>query len=109
MNSIYNNVAIQWLIRRVPDWGGWIGTNVALLVGIYSLLPARSQEAVMMVIEGNWQGITLGALVPIGAVVYAQVISFRSTTKPKEVEKVAGKSVEVSAPRKSLWDILQGK
>lgn len=109
MNSILSNVRIQWLIRRIPDWGGWIGTFVMAVVGFYGTLSPGNQEIVNHLLSGNWQSITLGALVPFIVLVYSQVISLRATAKPKQVEKVGGKPVEVTAPRKSLIDILQGK
>ena len=100
-----NNVAVQWLIRRVPDIGGW----VTFVVSIYLALPQEHKETVMAVLSGQGGGLTVSAVLGLAAFLYAQLISFRSTVKPKEVEKVGGASVEVSAPRKSLWDILQGK
>jgi hypothetical protein len=103
--SILNNVAIQWLIRRVPDWGG----QITFLVSLYLALPQEHKDTINAVLSGQGGGLTVSAVIGLGAFLYAQVISFRQTTKPKEVEKIAGTSVEVSAPRKSLWDILKGK
>lgn len=121
-----NNVAVQWLIRRVPDWGGWIGTIVMAVLGIYNAFTPAQQEVINQVFSGNWQGITLGALVPFIAVIYSQIISFRKTTQQQVVMNVDGKTVSTplkDAPvaaetvkavtpkpaRKSLVDILQGK
>lgn len=125
--GLLNNVAIQWLIRRVPDWGGWIGTILTTLFGIYAVLPAGSQEIVQMALSGNWQQITLGSLVPLLVVIYSQVISFRKTVQPQFVREVAGKTVstplsevpdrveaevKVATPtprRRTLVDVLLGK
>lgn len=122
--GILNNVAIQWLIRRVPDWGGWIGTFVTILVGIYAAIGPAGQEVVNMAVSGNWQGITLGALVPLLVTIYAQVISYRATVKAQVVTDdkqqrtltpSAAKEVEAvtklsPAPRKrTLLDVLMGK
>ena len=60
-------------------------------------------------IVGMVTGLTLGALIGFAMWVYAQIISYRQTTKPKAVEQINGKAVEVTAPRKSLFDILKGK
>lgn len=103
--SILNNVAIQWLIRRVPEWGGLIATIIAAV----ALAPPDVRDTITAVLSGQGGGQTVLAYLGLFSWLYAQVISYRSTTKPKEVEKVAGKSVEVSAPRKSLIDILKGK
>lgn len=99
------NVAFQWAVRRVPEFAGIIVT----LVTFYNSVPPQYQDIIVKVLSGQGGGLTVSALIGFGLWAYAQVISYRQTTKPKEVEKVAGKSVEVSAPRKSLWDVLTGK
>lgn len=103
--SILNNVAVQWLIRRVPEYSGII----AGIIGTITLAPPEVRETIMAVLSGQGGGQTALAYFGLLSWIYAQVISYRSTTKPKEVEKVGGVSREVSAPRKSLWDILKGK
>lgn len=105
MNSILENVAIQWLIRRVPEWGGIIVT----LVTFYNSIPPQYQAIIVAVVTGQGGGLTVGALIGFAMWLYAQFISFRQTTKPKEVAKVGGATVEVSSGRKSLIDILAGK
>lgn len=105
MNSIFNNVALQWLIRRVPEYSGIIVT----LITFYNSMPAEQRAFIDAVLTGQGGGLTIGAAIGFALWAYAQIISFRSTTKPKEVAKVGGSAVEVSAPRKSLADILKGK
>lgn len=100
-----NNVAVQWLIRRVPDWGG----TITFIVSLYLALPQEHKDTINAVLSGQGGGLTVSAVIGLGVFIYAQVISYRQTTKPKEVAKVDGTSVEVTAPRKSLWDILKGK
>ena len=102
---MFQSVAIQWLIRRVPDWGG----TIMFLASIYAALPDQHKATIGAILTGQGGGLTVSAIIGLGAFVYAQVISYRSTVKPKEVEKVAGTAVEVSAPRKSLFDVLKGK
>lgn len=127
MNSILSNVAVQWLVRRVPDWGGWIGTFAMAVVGFYSTLTPGNQEIVNSLISGNWQNITLGALLPFVVLIYSQVISFKKTVQPQVVQTIDGTTVttplkevpgelrmtvkEVTPiPRKrTLLDILLGK
>lgn len=103
--NILENVAVQWLIRRVPEWGGLIVT----VVTFYNSIPPQYQAIIVAIVSGQGGGLTVGALIGFALWAYAQVISFRQTTKPKQVEKVAGTTVEVSAGRKSLIDILKGK
>lgn len=120
-----NNVAIQWLIRRVPDWGGWIAVPLlGLLTFLSSLTPAQ-RELVTNLLQGNWEQITLGALIGFVPVVYANVISWRATVKPQAVVEENGKLVtntlapkkekEVAevvtnvSSKKSLWEILRGQ
>lgn len=103
--NILQNVAVQWAIRRVPEVAGIAVTFVTF----YNSMPPEHRQFINDVLAGQGGGLTIGAAIGFALWIYAQVVSFRQTTKPKEVEKVAGQSVEVSAPRKSLFDILKGK
>ncbi len=116
-----NNVAIQWLIRRVPDWGG----QITFLFSIYLALPQEHKDTVNAILSGQGGGLTITAVFGLLAFLYAQVISYRATVKPQAVVEENGKLVtntlapkkekEVAevvtnvSSRKSLWDILQGK
>ena len=120
-----NNVAVQWAIRRVLDYGGWVGTLGGGLVWFYMQLTPAQQRLVGGLLQGNWQDITLGSLLPFLVLVYSQVISFRATVKPQAVVEENGKLVtntlapkkekEVAdvvtnvSSRKTLLEILQGK
>ena len=92
--SILSSVALGWLGRRVLDWGGWLGTFLLTLIGIYNGLPPAAQQAIGAVIKGEWQSLTLGSLVPIAALVWSQIASFRATVKPQVVTD-EGKRVEM--------------
>lgn len=105
MNTLLENVAIQWLIRRVPEWGGII----LALVTFYNSIPPQYQAIIVAIVTGQGGGLTVGALIGFAMWAYAQIISFRQTTRPKEVEKINGTPVEVSSGRKSLVDVLTGK
>lgn len=83
--GIFTKVAFGWLMRRVLDWGGWVGTFLLGIIGLYNTLPAQAQTAVQAALSGHWQNITLGSLVPLGALVISQVMSFRATVKPQVV------------------------
>lgn len=120
-----NNVAVQWAIRRVLDYGGWIGTFVGGLLWFYSNLTPSQQSLIGGLVEGNWQDITLGSLIPFLVLVWSQIISFRATVKPQAVveengklvtntlapgkEKEVKEAVQHVSSRKSLIEILTGK
>jgi hypothetical protein len=91
------SVVVGWLGRRILDWGGWLGTFLLVVIGLYNALPATSQAAIGSAIRGDWQDITLGALIPLAGLVVSQVMSFRATVKPQVVtpdgEKVAMKEL----------------
>lgn len=85
MGSFFASVAVQWFLRRILDWGGWIGGALLAVINTYNAMPPPLQAAVVTVIEGHWQDITLGSLIPLGALVWSQVVSFRATVKPQIV------------------------
>ena len=85
MGTFLSSVALQWLLRRVLDWGGWLGTFLLGIIGFYNALPPEAQAAVAVVFSGQWQDITIGSLIPLAALVWSQVQSFRSTVKPQIV------------------------
>jgi len=123
--SVFNSVAVQWAVRRVLDYGGWIGTLGGGLLLFYTNLTPGQQSMIEGLLAGNWQDITLGSLVPFSVLVYSQIISFRATVKPQAVVEENGKLVtntlapkkekEVSdvvtnvSSHKSLIEILTGK
>ena len=84
--DIFQKAWFGWVIRRLMDWGGWIGTFATFLMGVYSLLGPRGQELVNQALSGNWQSITLGSLVPVIILVVSQVFSFKATTKDQMVQ-----------------------
>lgn len=123
--KLLQNVGVQWFIRRIPDWGGWVGSILGGLWLMYSGLTPGQQNMINGLLAGNWQDITLGSLVPFVVLVYSQIISYRKTVQPQIVQKVDGQAVSVPlkevapstvervaaapAPRKTLVDILLGK
>lgn len=120
-----NNVAVQWGLRRVLDWGGWIGTVGGGLALFYASLTPSQQNMINGLLQGNWQDITLGSLIPFLILIWSQVISFRATVKPQAIVEEDGKlvtntltpakenevkkTVEHVSSRKTLWDIIKGK
>ena len=123
--SALNNVAVQWGIRRIFDYSGWIGTFVGGAALFYAGLTPSQQAMISGLLQGNWQDITLGSLIPFLVLIYSQVISYRATVKPQAIVEENGKLVtntlspaketEVSktvqnvSSRKSLIEILLGK
>lgn len=119
-----NNVAVQWAIRRIFDYGGWVGTIAGGLAFFYAGLTPSQQALISGLLAGNWQDITLGSLVPFLVLVYSQIISFRSTVKAQAIVEENGKLVtntltpkketEVAetvrnvSSKKTLFDILRG-
>lgn len=101
--SILSSVALGWFGRRVLDWGGWLGTFLLSLIGIYNSLPPGAQEAIQAVLSGRWQDITLGAIIPLAALVWSQIASFRATVKPQVVtdegHRVETEKLEPAAQR----------
>lgn len=120
-----NNVAVQWWLRRIPDWGGWIGTVFGGLALMYAGLTPSQQAMLNGLLAGNWQDITLGSLVPLVVLIYSQIVSHRATVKPQAIveengklvtntlapakEKEVAETVKHVSSRKSLVDILTGK
>ena len=85
MGSFFASVAVQWFLRRILDWGGWLGAFLLGVINFYNALPPALQAAVVTVVEGRWQEITLGSLIPLGALIWSQIASFRATVKPQIV------------------------
>lgn len=122
---MFQSVAVQWWLRRIPDWGGWLGTLAGGLFLFYSQLSPVQQNMVNGLLQGNWQDITLGSLVPFVVLVYSQIISYRSTHKAQAIveengklvtntlspakETEVAKTVQNVSSHKSLIQILLGK
>lgn len=117
--GLLNNVAIQWLIRRIPDWGG----TITFLVSVYLALPQEHKDTIQAILTGQGGGLTVSAVLGLLAFGYAQVISFRATVKPETTVKAPdGTTVAVPThynteaveagrtkpPKKTLWEILKG-
>lgn len=103
--GILENVAIQWLIRRIPEVGGLLVT----IVTFFAAIPPEQQAVIIAILTGQGGALSVGAVIGLVMWAYAQIVSFRQTTKTKVVERVAGKPMEISSGRKSLLDILTGK
>ncbi|HEV7344252.1 MAG TPA: hypothetical protein VGN60_01280 [Devosia sp.] len=117
--NILQNVAVQWLVRRIPEFTGLI----VALVTFYNSMPAEYQATIIAIVTGQGGGLTIGALIGFGLWAFAQINSYRATVRPQTVLKtVEGTSVrvapdkpavvhrgEIIPPRRTLWDVLNGK
>lgn len=87
MGAFFASVAVKWWLRRILDWGGWLGTFLLGLIGFYNSLPPPLQAAIGTVVQGKWQDITLGSLIPLVALVWSQIQSYRATVQPQIVSR----------------------
>jgi hypothetical protein len=92
-NTLFSPAALGWWGRRLADWGGWLGTTLSAVIGIYLSLPERTREEINQALQGNWQDITLGSLVGFVVLVWSQVASFRATTAQQIVTE-DGKKID---------------
>jgi len=105
MGSFLSSIAVQWFLRRILDWGGWIGITLLGVINFYNALPPPLQAAIVTVIEGRWQDITLGSLIPLGGLIWSQIQSFRATVKPQVV--IDGQQVPMTEiPQKTVVEEL---
>lgn len=91
--NLFTGVVAGWLGRRALELGGLVGT----LAVAYINLPPGQQDAIQRVLTGRWEDVTLGAIIPLGAYIFSQVMSFRATVKDQVV--LDGQRVE---PRKDM-------
>jgi predicted flavoprotein YhiN len=104
--SILSSVALGWVGRRVLDWGGWLGTFLLTVIGLYNGLPPAAQTAVQAVLSGHWQDITLGSLIPMAALVWSQIASFRATVRAQIVTPQGAKVELDQLPPAAQQDVL---
>lgn len=83
------NVAVQWLIRRVPEWGGLI----ALIIGAIALAPPDVSGTINAILTGQGGGQSVAAWLGLLSWIYAQVNSYRATVRPQAVVEENGKIV----------------
>jgi len=116
-----NNVAVQWALRRVPEFAGIIVT----LITFYNSIPPQYQDTILKVASGQGGGLTVSAVIGLALWLYAQVVSFRATNRaqavvvedgklvtntlaPKKEKEVADVVTNVSS-KKTLLDIILGR
>lgn len=102
---MFKTAIAGWLFRRVLDWGGWIGTFAITVIGLYNALPVSSQNAIGKALQGDWQNITLGAVIPLAALIVSQVMSLRATIKPQAVNE-SGQKINLDALPKATQTIV---
>lgn len=80
--SIFGNVVVGWIGRRFLELGGLVWA----MFEIFSRLPPETQETVGLFLTGNWQSVTLGALIPGAIALIGYFTSWRSTVKDHVVQ-----------------------
>lgn len=105
---MFKSALTGWLVRRVFDWGGWLGTFALTLIGLYNALPPSSQASIGSVLKGDWQSLTLGALIPLISLIASQVFSLRSTIKPQVVNE-DGKKADLKALPKATQTVVNAQ
>lgn len=118
---MFQSVAVQWALRRVPEFAGIIVT----IVTFYNSIPPQYQDIILKVASGQGGGLTVSALIGLVLWLYAQVVSFRATNKPQAIVEDGGrlvsnplspaKATEVKSTvehvnsGRTLWDLMRGK
>ena len=95
MTAFLSSAAFGWFLRRILDWGGWVGGFLLAIINTYNALPPPLQAAIVTVVEGRWQEITLGSLIPLVALVWSQIQSYRATVRPQVV--IDGQQLPISS------------
>ncbi|OEO32756.1 hypothetical protein VW23_009930 [Devosia insulae DS-56] len=85
MTTFLSSAALGWFLRRILDWGGWLGAALLAMINFYNALPPQLQVAIAKIVAGNWREITLGAVPGLVALVWSQIQSFRATVRPQVV------------------------
>lgn len=77
MASFFSSVLVGWLLRRVLEVGGLVGTGLT----VWNNLDPELQGVVLSLLSRNWENITLGSLIPVALSVWGYVWSFVSTRR----------------------------
>lgn len=85
MTRFLSSAALGWFLRRILDWGGWLGAALLAVINFYNALPPELQGVIVKVVAGNWREITLGAVPGLVALLWSQIQSYRATVRPQVV------------------------
>lgn len=110
MNNFFTDVAVGWIKRRIPEFGGLAVTlgSVALwLLDAYSRLTPQDQEAIGQLLSGNWKTVTLGTVAGLASWLFAQRNSFRATVTPQIVTEEGEKVETEKQLDRSLKDTIE--
>ncbi|MET3924624.1 hypothetical protein [Devosia sp. 2618] len=123
LTSIIQSAAAGWLWRRAQEFG----SLAAILIPIYLAMPPAMQSDVQAIFTGQGGGLTVSAAAGLVWYLWAQLQSYRATTKAQVVTtdgtKIAlpksGTGVsttrkvealaEAAKPPRTLWERLTGK
>ncbi|WMT90179.1 hypothetical protein [Pelagibacterium sp. H642] len=83
--AIKTNAALGWIVRRIFDWGGWLAGILGGLLTLFLQLDTLTQSAIITVLQGNWQEVTLGSAFGFAVLAINQWRSWRATVRPQVV------------------------
>lgn len=83
--AIKTNAALGWIVRRIFDWGGWLAGILGGLLTLFLQLDPITQSAIITVLQGNWQQVTLGSAFGFAVLAINQWRSWRATVTPQAV------------------------
>jgi hypothetical protein len=92
--SFFSSVAAKWLLRRVLEVGGLLGSGL----GWYMSLSPGAQATIANLLQHNWDKVSLAALLPLIISLWGYVWSFISTTKPHVVADGQSKPIKALPP-----------
>ncbi|MDC9825688.1 hypothetical protein PRN20_18290 [Devosia sp. ZB163] len=105
MGSFFASVAVQWFLRRIWEIGGLLTGTLSGLLGLYSLMPPDIQQTALLVLQGNWEDLSLKAAGGFIVWAFVQWRSYRATVKPQVV--IDGRQVELrEIPQKTVVEEL---
>lgn len=76
--GLAGNVVLGWVGRRVVEVGGWL----TLALGFIAELPPEHQDTLTALLMGQGGGLSIAAYFGLGAYLWSQIMSFRSTVRP---------------------------
>jgi hypothetical protein len=97
--GMFTGIAGAWLVRRVFEVGGIF----AFIASIVAALPPSSQDAIWRILQGDFENVSLAAVIGIISAVFGYVWSFRATVKEQVVSE--GKKVplkDMPAPTRTM-------
>lgn len=93
--TLFSQVGLGWLLRRIPDVGGWLGGTLGAALLWFSQLDPTTQTVIITALQGNWQTLTLGSLGGLAVWAMGQWRSWRATVKPHAVTSDTRRKIDL--------------